>query len=184
MKNFSDVCRFMTDILGAQHFEDEVEDFVCFVKMSALTNPNVTDTWMKSKLRKYATTIIMASIKDYLDRNYADTNGDISLNVGFGMVYDKEMKPIEVINKIKQVQRGMMKLMVNQGMDEFLKGRELAYSMIERADLKDDPQMSEPTKEHIQKAIKALEKKLPKITKEEASELLDLYAYIKTMGVD
>jgi hypothetical protein len=195
MKTIEEVTLFFTEAFGAEsgkEFSDNLENYVYFVKTSALSNPTANNTWIKSKLRKYVSNIIMSSIKTFLAEKYSDPNGDVRVAVGYGNVYDENMKPIEAINKLKKEQKGMVKIMMSFGMGEFEKGRDLALSMIERANIKDDPMHAntspvdnfEPSLKEVQKAISALEKKLPKITKKEATELLDLYAYVRSYSLD
>lgn len=183
VNSMNEVYAFVSDVLGEEpslFFQERMDNFVYYVKMSALTNPNVTETWMKSKLKKYASNIIIASIKSYLDKNFSDEKGEILINTGFGKVYDKEMKPIEAVNRVNSEQRALMKTIVSMGMSEFAKGRDLAMAMIDRA-MRDDvpPEAAEETEEGLLAEVARLEGKLPKITDEEADRLTWLYKRLK-----
>jgi hypothetical protein len=184
LKDIAEVFLFVSDVLGdkpARHFEEEMDNFLYYVKMSALTNPDMTETWMKSKLKKYAEAIIMESIESYLDCNFSDDIVDGRLNIGYGMVYDKDLNPIDAVNRFKDSQRIIIRLMVSAGMFEFERGRDLAYSMIERADHEDA--QAEVTVEDLVAERDRLETKLPNITKDDVAQLLYLYKTLKTLGV-
>jgi hypothetical protein len=180
INNMAEAYAFVSEVLGEEsgrRFEERLDSFVYYVKMSALTNPNVTDTWMKSKLKRYASNIIVDSIKGYLDKNFSDAKGEICLNLGFGKFYDDKLQPIDAVNKVKASQRALMKYIVSMGMFEFAKGRDIAMTMIERAMRNDEPH--EPTADDLRAEILKLENKLPKITDTDADKLLSLYKQLK-----
>lgn len=197
--SISEVCTYLTEVLGEESshlFEEKIENFVCYVKMAALTNPVLTESSMKKKIKKQAVGIITASVKTYLDKNFSE-NGNVVINIGYGRVYDKDMKPIKAINKIRDSQSEIVKNIINIGMGEFIKGRELAYSIADRLQRQDeengyhyigetnDTENNDSQKTiddriyQIKDEIRIIESRLPKIGENERHQLLALYEELR-----
>lgn len=195
-KNLIEIIVFLEDVLGknaAEVFEENMDEFVYFVRSEALHNTDITETKMRSRLRKLAEGIIAASVKRFLNENYADDNGEVELNINDDGIYDRNMKPISAIEKIRKTQRDMMSLMVSRGMYEFAKGRHLARIMDSRAADSDDKKEANPKDinwtppapkttllELAEIEVMRLERKLPNLTPEEAVTLASLYLKLRT----
>ena len=194
MKNLTDILAFLEDVLGkkaARVFDENMDEFLYFIRFSALNDLSITESKMRSRLRKLAEGIIAASVKRFLDDNYADDFGDVELNVNDSGVYDRNMQPINAIEKIRKSQREMIASMVSFGMYEFAKGRHLAKIMEAKTESKAEPSPKDanwkPAKkrkirtplELVEVKIMRLERKLPKLTKEEAKVLSLLYAQLR-----
>lgn len=195
MKSLTDILAFLEDVLGkpsAQVFDENIDEYIYFVRFAAINDLTLTDSKMRSRLRKLAEGIIAASIRRFLNENYADDFGDVELNINDNGVYDRNMQPISAIEKIRKSQREMIGSMVSLGMYEFAKGRQLAKIMDARSqnDRSKEPNPKDvnwkPAKktttllEMTEVTIMRLERKLPDLTKEEAKTLSLLYSRLKT----
>lgn len=193
LKSLTEIVAFIENVLGkpaAVMFDENMEDYVYFVRSEALNDAEITESRMRSKLRKFSEQIIAASVKHFLNENYSDDYGDVELNVNEDGVFDKNMKRIEEIEQIRKTQREIMSLMVSRGMYEFAKGRHLARIMDSRSrDSKLEPSPKDanwmPTQakyavEQTEIEIIRLERMLPNIKPEDAKRLAELYATLKT----
>lgn len=193
LKSLTEIVVFIENVLGkpaAQMFDENMEDYVYFVRSEALNDSEISESRMRSKLRKFAESIIAASVKHFLNENYADDYGDVELNINEDGVFDKNMKRIEEIEQIRKTQREIMSLMVSRGMYEFAKGRHLARIMDSRSrDLQEPspkdanwmPTQSKcPMLEQTEIEILRLERQLPNIKPEDAKRLAELYALLKS----
>lgn len=197
MKNLADIAMFLEDVLGheaAQVFDENLEEFVYYVRSEALSNHAVTSKAMKTRIRRLAENIIAASVKKYLSEKFADANGEVELHINESGVYDKNMRPIPAVDKIRKTQKEMTSLMVQRGMYEFAKGRHLARIMDARLgdDMHDRDQASKsltwdrhqdprrPILELLEIQAMHLEGKLPNINPEEGKKLAQLYQDIRT----
>lgn len=193
LKSLTEIVVFIENVLGkpaAQMFDENMEDYVYFVRSEALNDTEITESRMRSKLRKFAEGIIAASVKHFLNENYADDYGDVELNVNEDGVFDKNMKRIDEIEQIRKTQREITSLMVSRGMYEFAKGRHLARIMDSRSrDSKLEPSPKDanwmPTQakfavEQTEIEIIRLERMLPNIKPEHAKRLGELYASLKS----
>lgn len=197
MKNIADIIVFLEENLGktaAETFDDNMEEYTYFVRSEALHNIEITESRMKNRLRKLAEGIIAASVKRYLNENFSDDYGEVELNVNDEGVYDRNMQPINALEKIRKSQREIMSLMVARGMDEFNKGRQLALIIDARTHeyiVKSDepspkdvnwkvPQRSKTAMlEQAEVEIMRLERRLLTLTTEEAKHLAELYAKLR-----
>ncbi len=194
MKTLSDIIVFLEENLGktaAQTFDENMEEYTYFIRSEALNNFSITESKMKSKLRKLSEGIIAASVKRYLNENFSDDFGEVELNVNDEGVYDRNMQPISALEKIRKSQREIMSLMISRGMDEFNKGRQLARIIDARTHdlLKNEPSPKDvnwsPTRskammlEQVEIEIMRLERRLPSISPEDAKHLAELYAKIR-----
>jgi len=195
MKNLADIAVFLEDVLGrdaAQVFDDNLEEFVYYVRSEALSLYAVSSRIMKTRLRRLAENIIAAAVKKYLTDNYSDATGDVELNVNEAGIYDKHMQPITALERIRKTQKEMTTLMVQRGMYEFAKGRHLAKIMESRNDDQKGPNPKEvtwekkqlptpvkPLLELIEIQILNLESKLPDLTAEQGRTLARLYKEIR-----
>lgn len=193
LKSLTEIVVFIENVLGkpaAQMFDENMEDYVYFVRSEALNDSEITESRMRSKLRKFAESIIAASVKHFLNENYADDYGDVELNVNEDGVFDKNMKRIEEIEQIRKTQREIMSLMVSRGMYEFAKGRHLARIMDSRSRDSKEPSPKDanwmptqskcPMLEQTEIEILRLERLLPNIKPEDAKRLAELYALLKS----
>lgn len=210
MKSLTEIIVFLEDVLGktaASVFDDNMEEMVYFIRSEALTNLEITESKMRSRLRKLSETILAASVKRFLNENYADDYGYVELNVEGQDVYDRNIRPISQIETIRKSQREIMSLMVSRGMYEFAKGRHLARIMETRSN--ENNSMPEPSPkdtnwalgdhkdkrmfktkrpstkskttmlEQVEVQILRLERLLPNISKEDGKLLSKLYAKLK-----
>lgn len=189
LKNLTEIAVFLEDVLGkpaAHIFDENMDELIYIVRSQALHNPSITESKMRNKLKRLSEKIIAASLQSFLNENYADDFGDVELNVDEGGIYDRNMKPISAIEKIRKSQREMLNLMVSRCMYEFAKGRNLAKIMDARSnddgkdpDPKDidwTPPKAKPlTLELIEIQILRLERKLPNLTSEEGKSLTAFY---------
>lgn len=194
MKNLAEIMVFLEDVLGktaASTFDENMEEFTYYIRSEALSNLEISESRMKSKLKKFAEKIIAASVKRYLNENYADDYGDIEINIGMDGVYDRNLQPIGAIEKIRKSQKEIMGLMVSRGMDEFTRGRQLARIIEARAQKADEPDpkdinwkpspRSKTTMlEQTEVEIMRLERRIQTLTPEEAKRLTELYAALRT----
>lgn len=198
MKSLTDIIVFLEDVLGkdaAQVFDEHMDEFVYYVKFNALSEPDLPDRKMRIRLRKLAEGIIAAALKRFLEDKFADDTGELGLNINETGVYDRNMKRIDAIEKIKKGQKEMVSLMVSRGMDEFVKGKLLARSILSRArDYRDGqespkdanwqlpaPPINRAALEQVEIQIMRLERKLPSIDDEGARLLAALYSQARTM---
>jgi hypothetical protein len=202
LETISEISTYLTEVLGEESshvFDEKIDNFVCYIKMSALTNSIINEDAMKKKIKKQAIEIIAASVRIYLDKNFTEDN-NVVINIGFDKVFDKNLKPIPAINKIKNNQSEIIKNIIEIGMQEFSKGRELAYSIADRLHRQDEENgysfiPGEPQKQNIEihsvkyeiedkffkitDEIRILESKLPNINDREHLKLLALYDDLK-----
>lgn len=197
MKSLTEIIVFLEDVLGrdaTQVFDEHMDEFIYYVKFSALSEPDMPDRKMKIKLRRLAEGVIAAALKRFLNDKFADDTGDLGLNVNESGVYDRNMQRIDAIEKIKKSQKEMIALMVSRGMDEFVKGKALAQAIISRArqyqgepSPKDvnwqlpAPPINRAALEQIEIQILRLERKLPAIDEEGARLLTALYSQARNM---
>lgn len=193
IKSLSEIVVMIEDVLGkpaSDMFEENMDEFVYFVRASALNSPEITESKMRRELRKLSEGILAASVKRFLNDHYADDFGDIEINVNEeGGIYDRNMRPINAIEKIRKCQREMTTLMVSRGMHEFTKGRNLARIMGMRISdsVANEPSPkdavwisdSKPILERAEIEIMRLEKKLPSLTSSEAAILSALYQKLR-----
>jgi hypothetical protein len=193
VKTLADIIVFFEENLGktaAQVFDENMEEYTYFIRSEALHNLDITESRMKSRLRKLSEGIIAASVKRYLNENFSDDYGEVELNVNDDGVYDRNMQPISALEKIRKSQREIMGLMVSRGMDEFNKGRQLARIIDARIHefSKDEPSPKDinwklpikPTMlEQTEIEIMRLERRLPNLSSEEAKSLAELYAKLR-----
>lgn len=193
MKDITEIKPFLDDVLGhnaAQVFDENMDEFIYYVRFYALSEPDTSSGKMRSKLRKLAEGILAMALKRFLEDNYTDESGQIDLNVADEAVYDRNMQPIDAIEKIRNSQKEMMSLMVSRGMYEFAKGKCLAKSITDRiqrdletSNLTGQPEEGPKTDamEQIEIQIMRLERRLPKLDNEDGRLLLALYGRIKEL---
>jgi hypothetical protein len=198
MKSLTEIIVFLEDVLGkdaAQLFDEHMDEFIYYVRFNALSTPDLADRKMRIRLRKLAEGIIAAALKRFLEDNYANDTGELNLNINDTGVYDNNMQPISAVDKIKKTQREMVSLIVSSGMDEFIRGKTLAKSIISRArryqeekpSQKDAtwqlpaPPINRAALEQVEIQIMRLERKLPAIDEEGARLLAALYSQARTM---
>lgn len=192
LKNLTEIVVFLESVLGksaAKIFDQNMEDYVYFVRTEALTDPEISESKMRAKLRKFSETIINASVNHFLSENYADDYGDTELNINENGVFDRNLKRIDEIEKIRKTQREIVSLMVSSGMYEFAKGRHLAQVMDNRSRdlLEPSPKdanwmaiQTKPISEQTEIEIIRLERLLPNIKSADAKRLAELYSTLKT----
>lgn len=194
LKSLTEIVAFLESVLGktaAETFDENMEDYVYFVRTKALHDMDISETKMRGKLRKYADLIIMASVRQFLNEHYADDTGEVEINMNEDGVFDRNINKIEQIEQIRKSQREMMTLIVSRGMLEFAKGRRLARIMENRSvsrlseqspkDANWMPTYAKSTMlEQTEIEILRLERKLPNVTPEEAKRLSELYALLRS----
>lgn len=195
LKSLSEIAIMIEEVLGktaATIFDENMEELVYFVRSSALNNPEITESTMRRELRKLSEGVLVASIKRFLNDKYADDFGNYELNIADDdSVYDRNMKPIEAIEKIKKCQKTMTRLMVSRGMYEFAKGRSLVKMMDSRVVQSFKPKVkmeqcseavpAQPVLELAEIEILRLERKLPALNSAEAALLSSLYSRLRTV---
>lgn len=178
INNLSEAETFLEDVLGkeaTQIFDRNLEELLCFIRASALGD-SMDDEEMKQKIVQISEGILAASVKKYLDDNFADEDGILQVNVGNGMVYDKDMNPIEAVRKISTCQGDIMSLLVSRGMYEFAKGRHLLTAIASKA----VPKVLGASIEGLESEVSKIEAKLPNLSADEGSRLVSLYSEIRS----
>jgi len=181
MRDIADLVEMIHEVLGetaAVAFIENFEELTCFIKSLALNNI-ATEDKMKNSLKKYAEGLIAASVKCYLEENYADSFGGVEININGRGIYDKNIKPIRALETIHGSHKEIINFIVAKEMYEFTKGRHLARIMENRVNSKvfkmDNNVCS---KEQVEVEIMRLERKLPNLTPEEAEKLKKCYSVI------
>jgi len=175
--NLNEATVFIETILGKGPtvvFDSNIEELMYYTKEAALCEA-VTAEEMQGRLMQLSEGILAASFKKYLDENYMDSNGCLQVNVGNGIVYDKDMNPIAAIGKIHKHQGDLLSILVSFGMHEFSRGRNLLGTIEKNAPLQVSSNIR-VSLEAIETEIAQIEIKLPKLSKEEASRLVFLYS--------
>jgi hypothetical protein len=191
MKNIAEISTFLEDVLGkdaTRIFEENFDEFMYYVRSEALNNREITDKAMRIRLKNLAEGIIAASVKKFLNDNYADSMGGVEINVNDNGVYDRDMHPIPAIDKIRKNQKGITALMVSRGMYEFAKGRVLLNQSGKPEASQSQPKTAHrdttPTVEAVEIDVMRLEGRLPNISKEEGELLASLYDKLAAMRMN
>lgn len=195
MKTLAEVIDFLEKTLGkgaADTFEENFDELVYFVRSEALSNPDITDNKMKSRIRKLSEGILTAAVKSFLSENYSDDFGDVELNYNNDGVFDRNMHRIDAIEVIRKHQREIVTLLVSRTMKDYQKGKEINLTLDVRMvknqenepspkDINWSPRSKPAMSEQNEIELMRLERRLPNLTKDEAGRLSELYAKIRAL---
>lgn len=190
--------QFIRDTFGgdvSDAYELHLDDFVCYVKSEALKveDPcaanSETAARFKAKFERLAIGIMAEVLKAFLADNYGNSHGQIAINYNGALVYDRSLNEIPQVTKFSQEQSKIVEGLVDHAMVDFVLGLEMACRIVERLDeyvpksrmtrLEPPPVKVAPPLEAIEIEIMRLERKLPRISREDAARLSRLYAATK-----
>lgn len=182
----------LVDILGPKPtdlFDRHLDDFMCCVKSWAMTDFKTSAGEVKERVENISRGIIAESIKMFLAIKYGDETGAFSLNMsGNGLAYDADMNEVVEIKEMRRLQAEIIECLVEKAMEQFSKGRALGQSILDRArKFVDDRKKGDAPRDYAQRPpleqaeIEALrlERRLPRLSKEEGDRLSVLY---QTLG--
>ena len=178
INNLSEAEVFIEKVLGkepTQVFDRNLEELLYFIRSAALGD-SMGDDEMREKIVEISEGILAASVKKYLDDNFADENGNLQINVANGVVYDNDMNPIEAVRRISVCQGDILSLLVRRGMYEFAKGRHLLTTIVSKT----VPKAVKASLEALETEVSRIEEKLPNLSPDDAARLLSLYSEIRT----
>lgn len=201
MKDMSEACAFISHNLGkaaAAMFSHATDDFVCYARHQSLVDASSTESMMRDKFRKSAIGILGEAVKMFVAEKYAGDGGRLDVHVYNEEFLDKEMVPIPEIANIRSKSRSIVDRMVDGAMEEFEKGRALAFEISARAEQYEarfigspSPKalpapkppkkdlVANPPLEVLEIEMMRLERKLPVLSEAEGTRLSQLYMLIK-----
>ena len=185
MKSIKEAKQIIDNALGHEalkSFDDFLDDFTYYVKSLSMIDLRTPEEVIRYKLKQLCKAMIIEAVKVFLQVNYKDQNGVVRVNLTDEGIYDKNMKPLPGISEIRSKQADVVECILDEAMHDFEKGRELAFQVVERAkafDVEGESFSSEPLNEEIEVNILRLERKLPKLTPEEAQKLTEYYRILR-----
>lgn len=204
MMDMSDTKAFISHNLGetaAVMFSHASEDFVCYVRHQSLIDTSSTEAMMRDRFRKSVIGIIADAVKIFVGERYVGPDGRLDVHVYNEEFLDKAMVPIPEIAKVRSRSKAIIDGMVDCAMEEFEKGRALAFEVNARSEQyearfigspspqapKALPAPKPPKKdimahlplEVLEIEMMRLERKLPGLSDSEGTRLSQLYMILK-----
>jgi hypothetical protein len=187
MKSIKEAKQVIGSILGQDalcKFEEYLDDFTYYVKSLSMVDLKTPEEVIRYKLKLMCKGLIVEAVKVFLKTKYNNGSGVVKVNLTDDGIYDQHMKPLPEIAEIRNKQNDVVECILDEAMHEFVKGRELAMQVVERAKSfeanRTDEFVYEPPIEEIEIEVLRLERKLPKITEEEAKKLVEYYHILRT----
>lgn len=186
MKTIKEAKQVIGSVLGQEaldKFEEFLEDFTYYVRSLSMIDLKSPEEVVRYKLKAMCRGLIVESVKVFLRSKYNDGSGVVRVNLTDDGIYDQHMRPLPEIIEIRNKQADVIECILDEAMHEFVKGRELALQVVERAKSfeanRTDQVVYEPPTEEIEIEVLRLERKLPNITDEEAKKLSEYYSILR-----
>lgn len=200
MRDLDDVKAFIQSTLGdrvAGGFSSSCEEYFCLVRSTALSDLSTPSSDIREMLFGVAMGIVSDAIKTFLAQNYVGKDGRLEAysTPGAPGVCDLGFRPIESINKVRSLQADLVDVLVGMAMQQFEDGRALAFEIVARMDKFEarvyGPGPGSPPSYHLARVEQArrdpplelleielirLERRLPRLTREEGARLSVLYS--------
>jgi len=187
MKNIKEAKQVIGSVLGPEaldKFDEFLDDFTYYVRSLSMVDLKTPEEVIKYKLRMMCKGLIVEAVKVFLKIKYKDDSGVVRVNLTDEGIYDQNMRPLPEISEIKSKQADVVECILDEAMHEFVKGRELALQVVERAKTfeanRSEGVAYEPPTEEIEIEVLRLERKLPNVTEEEARKLTEYYGILRT----
>jgi len=187
MKSIKEAKQVIGSVLGQEalvKFEEFLDDFTYYVRSLSMIDMKSPEEVIRYKLKMMCKGLIVEAVKVFLKAKYNDGSGVVRVNLTDEGIFDQHMRPLPEISEMRTKQADVVECILDEAMHEFVKGRELAIQVVERAKNfeanRTDQVVYEPPTEEIEIEILRLERKLPNITNEEANKLLEYYRILRT----
>lgn len=186
MKNDGQV--ILGAILGKkaeEFYVDQLYDFLFYVRSLAFIDIQTEEDKIKEKIQGISSVMLQKTVKYFLIEKYGTTaDGTIRVSVA-----DKELRDMQgnVVHEIVEFKKRLTEIaqqLLDLGMEEFEKGRNIAIEITQRVrNLTNMEKKSiverdfslTPPLEAIEVEMLRLERKLPFLSHEEGKRLADLY---------
>jgi hypothetical protein len=163
----------------------QIEDFMYFVRSLSLVETKTDEEKIKERLREVISTVLQKTVKYFLSEKCGKaSDGTIKVIIIDKEIHDINGKLVEEVIEFKKNLSTISDQIIELGMEEFEKGRIIAFEITER--LKDSTNKIHrkvvqrdytvaPPLEQMEVEMIRLEKKLPFLSHEEGRKLADLY---------